>query len=297
MDKEPLLFVGKDLEFVTGPEAAMLLQTTNDSAYIDQVRGVVRVSRERWNSAQKYEHNTWMVAGQEANDDRNEYHASRFDRYKNLEGASFDSAIELGCGPFTNLRVIARHCQVARCTLLDPLINEYLKHKNCAYSNGILKISNSLVSEALEKNRARRAIRRLLRATFPQLLVRGIPIERLINAPIEDIGIIGQYDMVVMINVIEHCFDVERIFASIIKLCRKGTVFVFHDRLYSAFKVKRRAMQRFDAGHPLRVEEEVILNFLETHFCRVYVRRSVVEDEYAGIDLTENGIYFIGRRK
>jgi len=61
--------------------------------------------------------------------------------------------------------------------------------------------------------------------------------------------------MVVMINVIEHCFNIERIFAAIIELCRKDTVFVFHDRLYSAFRVKRSATQRFDAGHPLKVED------------------------------------------
>ena len=89
---------------------------------------------------------------------------------------------------------------------------------------------------------------------LPRLLIRSIPIDRLINAPIEDMWDTGQYDLVVMINVIEHCFDVERIFEFILNACRKGTFFIFHDRLYSAAQVKRRARQQFDAGHPLRVD-------------------------------------------
>ena len=136
MHKEQFFFVGEELDFTTGPEAETLLETRNDAAYAND-RGIVRVPKDRWSMAQVYERNTWMVAGSEATDDRNGYHQSNFDNYVTLRDASFKSAIELGCGPFTNLRMIARHCKIERCNLLDPLINEYLCHKNCVYSRGV----------------------------------------------------------------------------------------------------------------------------------------------------------------
>ena len=297
VDKDQSFFVGQELNFTTGAEAARLVKTTNDLAFADEVRGIVQVPRDRWGVAQKYECNTWMLAGLRQEMIETNTTESNFDHYVNLRGKYFNSAIEIGCGPFTNLRVIARHCKIARCTLLDPLSNEYLRHKNCAYSRKLLNTDETLLSKSLEKYPAGRAIRRLLKAIAPRTVRRGIRLERLINLPIEDITDIGQYDLVVMINVIEHCFDIDRVFESVKKLCKPGTFFVFHDRLYNAQKVKLRAARQFDAGHPLRVDESVIANFLETYFHRMSERQTIIEDGYGGIDFTERGIYFVGLRK
>ena len=297
MAEDGLLFVGEDLRFIIGSEASTRLQKTNDLIYVDDRQGIVRVPKDRWNIAQKYEHKTWMTVALEAIDDRNAFHELNFDNYSSLRGLSFGSAIELGCGPFTNLRLIARKSTISRCTLLDPLVEKYLNHKNCTFSHGVLKVGDSWLNAVLEKTKGGKAVRRVVRKVSPRLLIRGIPIDRLISAPIEEITDIGQYDIVVMINVIEHCFDIERIFASIIKVCKKGGLFVFHDRLYDAQRVKRRATQHFDAGHPLRVDESIILGFLEANFSKIYERRTVISDGYKGIDLSEWGLYFIGSRK
>lgn len=291
------VYVGEDRKILTGRDAEALLREHSDSNYVDEVSGIVCVPNERWAMAQRYERGTWMEDGVHAFDDRNVAHATNFDGYAFLHGRSFARAIELGCGPFTNLRLIAGECKIDRCTLLDPLIYDYLRHRNCNYRHGILKIGATTLDFRLSRNRFARAIRRLIRAVRPTLLISGVPLEKALATPIEEMPECGKFDLVVMINVLEHCFNAHEIFRRVRKLCHPGTLFVFHDRLYRAAEVKREVMARFDAGHPLRVDESVILRFLHNSFRALIDRRVNVEDEVAGITLTEPGIYFVGEFK
>ncbi len=291
------LFVGEDRKIQIGPDAQKLLRETCDAEYVDEDLGIVRVPKDRWAIAQRYERGTWMEEAAHAFDDRNHEHATQFDGYALLRGRSFDRAIELGCGPFTNLRVMAGSCAIMRCTLVDPLIPDYLHHRNCAYRYEILQIGTTSLNSRLGRNLFGRAIRRGIRAVYPRLLISGVPLESTLATPIEEMPECGQFDLVVMINVIEHCYDIYEILRRILKLCRRGSLFVFHDRLYNAATVKREVVERFDAGHPLRVDESVILEFLHGSFHVLLERRVDVKDEVAGIELTEPGIYFVGELK
>jgi SAM-dependent methyltransferase len=291
------IFVGEDRNIRVGSDAEALLHETCDAEFVDEKCGIVRVPKERWDMAQRYERGTWMEAAAHAFDDRNYEHAKHFDGYSSLRGRSFDRAIELGCGPFTNLRVIADSCGIARCTLVDPLIPDYLHHRHCTYRYGILQTGTTPLASRLGRNLGGRAIRRVIRRMAPGLLISGVPLESALAAPIEEMPECGQFDLVVMINVIEHCFDVHEIFDRVRSLCRRGSLFVFHDRLYNAGAVKRDATERFDAGHPLRVAEGVIVEFLHSTFGVLLERRVDVQDEVAGIELTEPGIYFVGEAR
>lgn len=294
MSKSQYLYVGEDLKVHTGADAEELIKATKDLEYFAPDSGIAQVPKQRWALAQRYERRTWMEASAHADSDRNDEHAAHFGGYEALRGRRFRRAIELGCGPFTNLRTIAQVCRIDQCTLLDPLLQDYLGHRNCAYRSGVLQMGPSALAQALQRNRLTRGFRRVVRSVRPQALVVGVEIEQTLAQPIEEMPDCGKFDLVVMINVIEHCFDVQRIFQAIRRLCAPGALFVFHDRLYETEEIEHDAAVRFDAGHPLRVDKEVVLAFLRDEFRCAFSATVDMQDGVEGIDLTERGIYFIG---
>jgi SAM-dependent methyltransferase len=294
---DPQLFVDEDLEAYTGESARERLARTNDIAYLHHEAGIVRVPKSRWATAQAYERRTWMEAAAHAHEDRNEDHAVAFDGYQALSGRNFERAIELGCGPFTNLRMVARRTRVGRCVLLDPLIQSYREHRHCTYSLKQLRLAPSRLNRWLEGSLALRAIRRLVRAVASDALHEGVAVERLIAAPIEEMPECGTFDLVILVNVLEHCFDAQAIFDRVLQLCPPGSVLVFHDRLYMPEDMRSDLENRYDAGHPLRIAAPVIKRFLAERFTPLYEHEIDLVDASYGLDLTERGLYFIGERK
>lgn len=291
------LFVDENLRFSTGEDARLQVARVNDLAYLQEGRGVVQVPRGRWEVAQTYERNTWLSAAAHAVDDRNEEHASAFLDYQTLRGQRFTRAIEVGCGPFTNLRMIARSAVVDSCVLLDPLLESYLDHRHCTFRDHFLRVRTRRLDSTLGQSLVGRAIRRVLRRTWPRALAVGVPVERLIPAPVEELQPIGDFDLVVMINVIEHCFDAERVFEALLRLCRPGCTLVFHDRLFDPQSLLAELQMRFDAGHPLRVSGQMIETFLARNFETRFERYLDVADAFGTIDLARRGLYYIGQRR
>jgi SAM-dependent methyltransferase len=198
------VFIAEDRTVLTGEAATAMLATKNDAAAVDPARGITRAGRHRWLEAQRYEHKTWMTDFRSASDDRNQTHAQHFDGYDALRARSFARAIELGCGPFTNIRLIGRAAAIRSLELLDPLIDSYLKHPHCAYGSGAITLGPAAVTPTLHA------------------------------CAIEDFEPAAPYDLIVMINVLEHCFDAEAIFEKILAMSAPGSVFAFHDRYYTA---------------------------------------------------------------
>ena len=293
---EKYLYVDEHLHFVTGDEAARALTERSDAAFLDPAKGVIRVPKQRWQQAQKYERDTWLVANRAASDDRNTLHEAAFGNYSALAGRTFHNAIELGCGPFTNVRIIARHCGIERCTLLDPLIREYLGHPHCTYDGRSLRVAEKRLGRLLGRTLPGRAVRRLLRRLAPGLIFDDVRIARLLPMPIEEMPA-GSYDLLVMINVLEHCYDATAIFDKILQILPPGGVLVFHDKLFEPSEIEKDVRTRFDAGHPLRVGGPVIEAFVDDHFTPLYRKAERVADEFEDIDLSREGIYFIGERK
>ena len=258
-------FIDRNWQFIKGDQARPLVEKFSDRPYLQGDRGIVRVPRDRWHVAQDAEANAWMNLWQGNVQDRNLDHFIMFDKYKPLADRRYDHAIELGCGPFSNLSFVGMACQVARCSLLDPLIQSYVSHPNCTYRGSHLV--NNVVGEA------------------PQ-----IPIVERIASPIEDMPTDRRYDLVVMINVIEHCFDVDLIFDRIATILAPGGMFCFHDKYFSTEEIEHDLTYTYDAGHPLKVE----MNALEAFLTRDYVprfRRTISTEP--GYD----SLYFIGERR
>lgn len=292
-------FIDENVEILEGEEAARALARHNDSAFFVQGQGVPRVTEDRWCNAQAAEKRHWLELGVAADDDRNYQHLKAFQGYRVLRDREFKRAIELGCGPFTNLRIIGDICRVTSCDLLDPLIREYIGHPNCSYRNGHIRVENT--SWPRFSRLVRTGVRRLTthggkpiawplrhRPTIPVARIMPIPIEKLVSGP--------QYDLVTMINVVEHCYDIDLVLRNVAAATAPDGILIFHDKYYSALMTEQRVASQYDAAHPLRVDRSLIDGFLSQNYSSLFHRVVPVAKEFMGCDVSSDHFYFIGRR-
>jgi SAM-dependent methyltransferase len=248
------IFIDEEIRVFENENAVNKLTQINDSKFYNEIeKGVHKVDKERWLSAQKYEKKTWM-GNLMIKDDRNYEHLDRFEQLSSVVGM-FDNpkVIELGCGPFTNVRLMTDILNPSEITLLDPLINEYVNHPNCYYKNHSLN---------------------------------QVPVKT-VNSPIESFTTEEKYDIVIMINVIEHCYDVNLIFDVIQNTLKNGGVFIFSDVYFE--EIKERLQNTYDAGHPIRMSKEKINSFISKF-------KNIFEKRYNGLYNQDwrNDLYFIG---
>ena len=285
------IFIDENIHILTGREAEIALRKDNDLQFLSDDNGIQRVSFERWQIAQAAERRHWMERGLSKVDDRNYEHFINFDRYSILRKNLFRSAIEIGCGPFTNLRLIGDICKIRECTLLDPLIEEYLKHPKNSYSKNYLFIESTINSEILNN------IYNKIRHYFPPIKkIKRIPIKELLLLPAEQMPLNRQYDLLIIINVIEHCYDVDKIFKNIEAIMKKNSIIVFHDVLFDHDTVKKNVFNIYDAAHPLQADKGVIRHFLDSNFRPLFNR--ILPRKYCleGIDFEDEVFYFIGEK-
>jgi hypothetical protein len=292
-DPKEAVFVDEQKNVFKGQQAIELIQARKLDS-IDPDKGVIKVDEERWKEAQRYERRIWME-GVASMSDRNEEHEACFGGYRSIHGKHFASGIELGCGPFTNMRKILGHCRVDDIHLLDPLAADYLEHPFCRYKKrrlgGILK--TTLIPWERRggfKHPLRFYRHKLDEWKIGRLQGRSITLH---PSGIEDFQPPRRYDLCVMINVIEHCQDVEKIFSRILEMTAPGSHFMFADKLYDARSELELSKTRFDAGHPLRVDYSVIQEFLRANFNPLW-HAEVLETE--GSQAFQCA-YFIGTRK
>jgi SAM-dependent methyltransferase len=253
------IFIDQNLNISNGKKAENLIKNQNDFIYYNsKEKGVHKVDTDRWEMAQNYERITWMEHNLSANDDRNITHLERFDNLKSLYdyNEKIKNVIELGCGPFTNIRLLTNFNYIENITLVDPLINDYLNHPNCSYKD------KKLLGKDVE----------------------------LISLPIEKIDTQKKFDLVIIINVLEHCFDVENIFKKIYNLLSEDGILVFSDVFFK--DVKSIIENIYDAGHPIRLSEEKLLEFTQK-FNSLYLK--FFHNLYG--QKWRNDIYFIGKKQ
>ena len=255
---ETKFYVTPDRKRVFGEQAEELLKRRSDLQYFSD-EGVVQVDRQRWAEAQWYERETWMSDQRDAADDRNLEHMRRFGGYEPLEGRPSHRIAEFGCGPFTNIRLILDHViEPEEITLLDPLVDTYKLHPHCTYKSGQLG---------------------------------GIPVMTVASA-IEDFHPNGDFDMVVMVNVLEHCFDIRRVFEVVTDSLRPGGVFVFSDCVFRPHDLPMMVENQYDTGHPIRLSSDYVMEFLNETF------RPLMTSMYYGLygQAHRIDLYFIGEK-
>jgi SAM-dependent methyltransferase len=284
-------FIDENINVFEGEDAQSRLKEKSDLRYADAESGITHVELSRWQEAQRYELRTWLSKYRSAADDRNKYHKIHFANYASLRGQQFSRGVELGCGPFTNMRLILSECNITDITLLDPLLSDYLKHPFCSYKHGrlggLLRQKNnwqrifspkSYLDDCLTAYRVGRLL--------------GRPV-RLIKSMIETYETDLQFDFVVMINVLEHCQDAAKVFEKVLELLSPGGIFVFADVKYEAKKVLQISSITYDAGHPLKVDHSIIDQFLDKQFDILMRAEYRQEMKFRGV---YDETYFIGKR-
>ena len=125
-----------------------------------------------------------------------------------------------------------------------------------------------------------------------------LAIKHFIPEPIEEMAVPEKFDLIIMINVIEHCRDAYSVFDKIKKLADKQAVFIFSDKYYYLDQISARVKNHlFDAGHPLLIDRGVIENFLHDNFETIYEKVKFKEFEVNGMNLGYDSVYFIGHLK
>jgi len=288
------LYIGSAQNILTGEAAEKALQKENDEKYFREDEGVSQVEKGRWVKAQTAEKQNWMQLGLRAADDRNYDHAVHFEKYQSLGGFEFEHAVELGCGPFTNLRLIANVCRIQQCSLLDPLIDVYVTHPQCRYK------SKKLIKDSFSSSEWMRTLRKAAWRIMPDRLrfrFPGIPVARTFSMPIEEMPLDVSYDLLVMINVIEHCYDVHLLLNNLLHVLKPGGILVFHDRLYDATVIRERVKDKYDAAHPLRVDRKILQDFLQKNFEPLFEKTDTKTHAFRGREETVKTVYFIGRKR
>ena len=114
--------------------------------------------------------------------------------------------------------------------------------------------------------------------------------------PMEKMVTDSTYDLVTMINVIEHCYDVNLVFENILKITHKDSYFVFEDKFYTAEDTEKLVIMKYDAAHPLQVDRKTIENFLDKNFEAVYKKIQTNSLSLEGEKIIWDDIYFIGKK-
>jgi SAM-dependent methyltransferase len=236
---------------------------------------VSKVTHERWLEAQRQELALWSEWRQGrgwrrliwrfarpllgrlgfdfgAGDDWNRWWADQFDNYRFLPDDLRDY-IELGCGPYTNTRLILRGRRANRIVCSDPLAGHYVKFRG------------RWLADAYKKGRVE---------------IDEHPIEEL---PFEA----ESFDVVVLINVLDHVRSADACLTNATALVRRDGYFLFGQDL-----VPQTAGDD-DVLHPIKLSAADVESYLESF---APIVQKLLPSEHARSPTHEGTLVFAGRK-
>jgi len=202
---------------------------------------ITKVDEQRWRKAQEWERRYWESKDHIRNrfglnklwplialtgykpayrgDDWNAWWRDHFEGYGFLPPRC-ENAIELGCGPYTNMRMLLAGTYVDYIYLLDPLMPVYRT------------FANTFASKAARQY---------------NLIFDPHPIE---TCPYGD----PFFDVVVMINVLDHVMDAELCMQKAVSMTKAGGILIVGQDLSNEEDIRRLSTQSHDVGHPIKVD-------------------------------------------
>lgn len=189
-------------------------------------------------------------------DDRNVWWKRHFDDYSVLP-AHIESLCELGCGPYTNSRLIIQGREVGSIVCSDPLIETYVSYPN------------AWLARAYREKR---------------IAIDAHPAEECV-LPAES------FEVVIMINVLDHVRDPRECLAQALRIIQRGGLFVFGQDLTSEHDE-----QPWNPGHPFIVDHEQLLPWLDASFDRLFFRM-VPRHELDEPAMHYGALCYVGRKR
>lgn len=254
---------------------------------------VLSVDEQKWLAAQEFERKCWIINNQKnsylrivakfvrafkqspryffqllkfydfySGDDWNFWWKDEFDDYKLLP-SHIHKALEIGCGPYTNLRLISKLKKIDEMHCLDPLMDLYLSFKL------------NWLSEMAKKKKIFTYAAKGEELKFPD----------------------NTFDLVICNNVLDHIQDTNACLSEIHRVLKPGGYFVFGQDLSNEEDIaKQRREDEGFVGHPIKLHEEVLDPLLQNLY-KVEMRR-VLPREISRNPRHHYGTYlFIGEKK
>ena len=227
----------------------------------------LQVSESRWSEAQQFERGCWAESNRRngllklgkrllvaatrprqlariaeygdwyCGDDWNYWWLDAFDGYRALP-RRVERALEVGSGPYSNIRLIRHRISVGEITCADPLMDEYLGYRY-----------TWVATQA-----KRGAIRTVT-----------CPGEALPFAA-------GAFDLVACVNVLDHVRDLPRCLEEMHRVLSPGGYFVLGQELTNAQDFALDEV-RGDVGHPIKLEHDTLDRLLAGRYEPVLQQR------------------------
>ena len=215
-----------------------------------------KVSQERWRAAQQWECAHWVrtqaerakfgknyiwrvlsalrLVPKHRGDDWNLWWKKQFNDYAFLP-PTLDNALEAGCGPYTNIRLILERCRPNHIVLSDPLIRTYVKFK--------LTFVADMYRHAL-------------------CVLDDHPLEAL---PFMD----NYFDLTVMINVLDHVRDAGQCMRNLIRVAKPGGFVIIGQDLSNDEDFEALHRDPGKIGHPIKLDQAWFESYLGSGFTPV----------------------------
>jgi len=195
----------------------------DDTKYVIDGK-LIRVDHKRWEDAQTFEKECW-INSVHLGDDWNFWWREKFDKYNSVENHFEQKEIdilEVGCGPFTNVRLIESIVNYKKVVCSDPLMPTYIKLP-CWINSNSHRLGFELHNDQLENLRYANE----------------------------------SFDLLICINVLDHVQDVDRCFHEMKRVLKKNGLIVFGQDLTDWIKRDDPNPNKDqDQGHPIRINEE-----------------------------------------
>lgn len=212
-----------------------------------------KVPADRWQQAQQWEVGLWdetqrvrarygkniiwrilrsmRIVDRYRGNDWNTWWRDLFDGYRFLPPRVTD-AIEVGCGPYTNMRYVMDACRPDRVVLSDPLIERY-RHYQLTF-----------LSEAQHQ---------------PWCRLDASPLEKL---PFPD----ASFDLAIMINVLDHVQDAPACMQNVLRILRSGGWLILGQDLTNEADLAVLARDPGLVGHPIKLSADWFDPYLNKGF-------------------------------
>ena len=241
-----------------------------------------KVTPERWEAAQQWEREHWVgaqnararffknyiwrtlsamgIVSKYHGDDWNSWWKGQFGDYSFLPTV-VHNALEVGCGPYTNVRLMLDRCKFDHLYLSDPLIRTYVNFKL------------TFVSERYRK---------------ADCMLDDHPLEEL---PFAD----NYFDLVVMINVLDHVQDAGECMRNLIRVIKPGGILILGQDLTNEQDLIALKTDAGAVGHPIKLDAEWFHPFFEGKFTPI-IHKVLSREQGRAPDYHYGDLIFAGRK-